>query len=57
MLAKCCGDMTHYEHMCSLNLNGCAIEKARSTSSFECSPCDDTSHNHRYVCTPSLFGT
>jgi len=57
MLEKCCNSMAHYEHMCSLTLNGCAIERARQGSEFECVPCDDKSHNHRYICTPSLFGT
>jgi len=57
MLEKCCNSMAHYEHMCSLSLYGCAIERARYSSNFNCSPCDDPSHNHRYICTPSLFGT
>lgn len=48
--------MAHYEHMCSLTLNGCAIERARSASDIKCVPCDKPSHNHRYVCTPSLIG-
>lgn len=56
MSEKCCNSMAHYEHMCSLTLNGCAIERARLSSSFECIPCDDPAHNHRYVCTPSLIG-
>ena len=55
MLEKCCNSMAHYEHI--LTLNGCAIERAREVSEFECIPCDDKSHNHRYICTPSLFGT
>ncbi len=57
MLEKCCNSMTHYEHMCSLTLNGCAVETARSEREYECSTCEDRSHNHRYVCTPSLIGT
>lgn len=57
MMEKCCNSMSHWEHMCSLTLNGCAIERANSTSEFECVPCDDASHNHRYICTPNLFGT
>ena len=56
MSEKCCNSMAHYEHMCSLTLNGCAIERARA-SGFMCMPCDDPSHNHRYICTPSLIGT
>ena len=55
-MERCCNSMAHYEHMCSLNLNGCAIERARVDSSFECTPCDDKSHDHRYICTPSLIG-
>jgi hypothetical protein len=57
MMEKCCNSMAHWEHMCSLTLNGCAIEKARSSTNFECTPCDDPSHNHRYICTPNIFGT
>lgn len=57
MTEKCCNSMAHYEHMCSLTLNGCAIERARVASAFQCSPCDDSSHNHRYVCTPNIIGT
>ena len=56
MLEKCCNSMAHYEHMCSLTLNGCAIERARLSSSYECAPCDDPSHNHRYICTPNFIG-
>jgi hypothetical protein len=56
MLENCCNSMAHYEHMCSLTLNGCAIEKARAAGDFACSPCTEPSHNHRYVCTPSLIG-
>lgn len=57
MLEKCCNSMAHYEHMCSLTLNGCAIERARLASDFHCTPCDDVSHNHRYICTPNIIGT
>lgn len=57
MLEKCCNSMAHYEHMCSLTLNGCAIETARLSSGFECTPCKDPSHNHRYICTPNFIGT
>lgn len=57
MTEKCCNSMEHYEHMCSLTLNGCAIEKARQEKGgFECAPCEDPKHNHRYICTPSLIG-
>lgn len=57
MMEKCCNSMAHYEHMCSLTLNGCAIERANSPGQFECSPCNDASHNHRVICTPNLIGT
>lgn len=57
MTERCCNSMAHYEHMCSLTLNGCAIERARAESEFQCTPCDDTSHNHRYICTPNIIGT
>lgn len=57
MMEKCCNSMAHYEHMCSLKLNGCAIEKARMPGDIKCVPCDDKNHNHRYICTPSLIGT
>lgn len=57
MTETCCNSMAHYEHMCSLTLNGCAIERARAESQFQCSPCNDTSHNHRFVCTPNIIGT
>ncbi len=57
MLERCCNSMTHYEHMCSLTLNGCAIERANLPSQFECAPCEEKSHNHRVICTPSLIGT
>lgn len=56
MLEKCCNSMAHYEHMCSLNLNGCAIERPRNASDIKCIPCDKPSHNHRHICTPSLIG-
>lgn len=32
MVDKCCSSMSHYEHMCSLTLNGFAVERARTTS-------------------------
>jgi len=57
MLEKCCGSMNHYEHLCSLTLNSCAVENARSAKAHECSPCDDKSHRHFEVCTPSIIGT
>ncbi len=57
MLEKCCGSMSHFEHMCSLTLNSCAVENARSPKAYECSPCDDKSHRHSEVCTPSIIGT
>lgn len=57
MRERCCGSMTHYEHMCSLTLNGCAIERANRTDSFECAPCEEKAHNHRVICTPNLIGT
>jgi hypothetical protein len=56
MTEKCCSSMSHFEHMCSLTLNGCAVERSRSSSSFECSTCDDKTHDHRYICTPNFFG-
>jgi len=55
-MEKCCSSMAHWEHMCSLTLNGCAVERARFSTPFECSPCDDPSHNHKYVCTPNFIG-
>jgi len=57
MLEKCSHSMGHFEHMCSLNLNGCAIEGVRRESVYQCSPCDDRSHRHYEVCTPNLIGT
>lgn len=57
MVEKCCNSMEHYEHMCSLTLNGCAIERANNPSKFECSPCDDKSHDHKHICTPSIIAT
>jgi len=57
MLEGCCSSMEHYEHMCSLTLNGCAVEKTVSARQFECSPCDDKGHNHRLICTPNFIGT
>ena len=62
MLEKCSHSMVHFEHMCSINLNGCAVEGARiDRASFEtpyiCTPCDDRSHRHYEVCTPNLIGT
>lgn len=58
MAEKCCGSMQHYEHMCSLTLNGCAAETAYAarTESFQCSPCDDKSHRHNEICTPNIVG-
>jgi len=53
----CCNSMAHYEHMCSLTLNGCAIERVNLSSEFECTPCTDPSHNHMFICTPNFFGT
>ncbi|KAF0216290.1 MAG: hypothetical protein FD174_3744 [Geobacteraceae bacterium] len=57
MLEKSCSSMRHFEHMCSLTLNGCAVEQIRSPQEYECSACDEKSHSHNYICTPSLFGT
>ncbi|BCS54796.1 hypothetical protein GSbR_29960 [Geobacter sp. SVR] len=34
-----CGSMKHYEHMCSLTLNGCAIEKLLATGDADIAPC------------------
>jgi hypothetical protein len=57
MLEKCCSSMEHYEHMCSYTLNGCAIERAYEGGKRVCLPCDDKSHNHQHICTPSLIAT
>lgn len=57
MPEKCCQSMRHFEHMCSLTLNGCNVENVRFRREFECSPCEDRSHYHNYICTPNLIGT
>lgn len=57
MLEKCCNSMRHYEHMCSLTLNGCNVETVRFQREYECSACDDKSHYHNNICTPNLIGT
>jgi hypothetical protein len=57
MLEQCCNSMAHYEHMCSLTMNGCAIESANYARQAECSPCNDKAHNHKFICTPNFIGT
>ena len=57
MVEKCCSSMEHYEHMCSLTLNGCAIERANYAAKLQCSPCNDKSHDHLQICTPSIVAT
>ena len=57
MLEKCGHSMGHFEHMCSLTLNGCAVENLRFERGYECSPCDDKTHRHYEICTPNLIGT
>ncbi len=59
MTEKCCQSMKHFEHMCSLTLNGCAAEFAYGPqeAKYECSPCNIKDHRHFETCTPNLIGT
>ena len=57
MTEKCCESMEHYEHMCSMTLNGCAAEAVAGTeTASSCSPCDNRAHRHFEICVSSYIG-
>ena len=55
MKEKSCQSMRHFEHMCSLTLNGCWAER-RFTDDPEIDRCDNKSHRHYDICTPNFIG-
>ena len=57
MLESCNHSMRHFEHMCSITEDSCAIETVRFEGDYECIPCHDASHRHYELCTPNIIGT